>query len=111
MTVLKSEVSGLKEDVAVLKSEVSGLKAEVTVVKQDMAEVKKEVSELRLHIENVTDRNIQILAENHLNLIDKLNQAIKVSDHNLLYELKVNTLTRRVDIMDNDIVRLKCMAK
>ena len=30
---------------------------------------------IKLHLENVTDKNIQILAENHIELTKKLNQA------------------------------------
>ena len=29
-------------------------------------------ADIRLHLENITDRNISILAENHLNLINKM---------------------------------------
>ena len=39
----------------------------------NMQELNKRVTNLELIIENETNRNIQLLAENHITLIDKLN--------------------------------------
>ena len=35
-------------------------------------ETRNNFADIRLHLENITDRNISILAENHLNLINKM---------------------------------------
>ncbi len=61
------------------------------------------ISNIELHLENVTDRNIQLLAENHSNLVDKLNQAIPVADKNLTYEVKVNYLLERVSTLEKKV--------
>lgn len=66
-----------------------------------------ELRGVKLHIENVTDKNISILAENHLSLIDKLNQSIKVSDKNLIYEIQVNNLTDKVNKLEQEVADLK----
>ena len=36
----------------------------------------QKVAAIQLSLENETNHNIQLLAENHINLVDKLNQAI-----------------------------------
>ena len=36
-------------------------------------ETRNNFADIKLHLENITDRNISILAENHLNLINKMN--------------------------------------
>ena len=57
---------------------------------------------IRLHQENFTDKNISILAENHLNLVEKLNQAIPYADNNKVYEVQVRSLTERVINLEKD---------
>ena len=41
------------------------------------------MTSLELHIENGTDKNIQLLAENFVELTKKLTQAIPVADKNI----------------------------
>lgn len=79
------------------------IKRDIQDIKSDVQNLKSDIQKLQLHIENITDRNIQLLAENHLSLVDKLNQAIKVSDKTLLYEIKVNYLTERVEQLEQKI--------
>ena len=70
---LKTDVAGLKTDVAGLKTDVAGLKTDVAVLQADvenlktgMAKLDDRVTKIELHLENVTDRNIKILAENYV---------------------------------------------
>ncbi len=70
---LKDDVVELKADVAELKADVAELKADVAVLKADVAELKCDVRNLErrttnieLHLENETDRNIRLLAENYV---------------------------------------------
>ena len=39
-------------------------------------ETRNNFADIKLHLENITDRNISILAENHLNLINKMDALI-----------------------------------
>lgn len=50
----------------------------------------------QMHMENVTDRNIQLIAENFINLTNKLDEAIPAADKSLAYEVKVNYLIEEV---------------
>lgn len=76
-------------------------------MKSDMRELKQRVTGIEVTLENETNRNIKLLAENHGNLIDKLNQAIKVSDKTALYEIQVNILTGKVEKLEKEIADLK----
>ncbi|GAA6407254.1 hypothetical protein K040078D81_13710 [Blautia hominis] len=69
--------------------------------------MQKDITDVKLHLENVTDRNISLLAENHGHLIDKLNQAVKVSDKSCLEEIRVNILTEKVEKLEKEIEELK----
>ena len=77
---VKAEVRELKEDLKGVKADLEGVKAEVREMKVDFEGMKTEIQDLRdglesvnvevrkinLHLENVTDKNIQILAENYV---------------------------------------------
>ncbi len=65
-------------------------------IRDDLQEVKRKLTGAELHLENVTDKNIQLIAENFIELTNKLNQAIPVADKNLAYEVKVNYLVEKV---------------
>ncbi len=121
MAVLKEDVAVLKEDVAVLKEDVAVLKEDVAVLKEDVAVLKEKVSVLEqrvdnieqrvtgieVHLENQTDKNIQLIAENFIELTNKLNQAIPVADKNLAYEVKVNYLIEKVQFLEKDFQEFK----
>ena len=59
-------------------------------------ETRNNFADIRLHLENITDRNISILAENHQNLIDKMNVPIAWMNRVMMNEVKINSLTDRV---------------
>lgn len=103
----KEELQPIKDDISSLKSDISSLKDDMQNVKERLSNVEQSVSSLQLTLENETNRNIKLLAENHSNLIDKLNQAIKVSDKTTIYEIQVNILTNKVDKLEKEVAELK----
>ena len=48
--VLKTDVAGLKTDVAVLKADVAGLKTDVAVLKTDVADLKTDMKNVKEEI-------------------------------------------------------------
>lgn len=75
-------------------------------MKEELGETNRRLTKLKLHIENATDKNIQILAENIVELTKKVNQAISVADKNLAYEVKVNYLLEEMDKLKADVAEL-----
>lgn len=63
----------------------------------------QKVAAIQLSLENETNHNIQLLAENHINLVDKLNQAIHAQDKSLLYEVQVSGLKARVEQLEREV--------
>lgn len=88
-------------------SEMTTFKQDIADMKQDMADMKQRITSLELHLENGTDKGLQLLAENHVELVKKLNQAIPVADNHLMYEIKVNYLTERVDKLEKELTDIK----
>ncbi|RRK30763.1 hypothetical protein EBB54_04760 [Schaedlerella arabinosiphila] len=107
MAVLKEDVAVLKEDVAILKEDVAVLKEDVAVLKEKVSVLEQRVTGIEVHLENQTDKNIQLIAENFIELTNKLNQAIPVADKNLAYEVKVNYLIEKVQFLEKDFQEFK----
>lgn len=60
-------------------------------------ETRDNFADLRLHLENITDRNLSILAENHLNLINKMDVSATWMNRIMINEVKINALTDQVN--------------
>lgn len=111
---MKGDISELKEDVEVLKQRsdtfekrLDTLTEEVHSMRQDMGTMNERLMKIEVSLENETNHNIQLLAENHITLIDKLNQAIRVTDKTLLYEVQVSGFKMRVEKLEKEVEDLK----
>ena len=102
MQTLKGDVKTLKEDVQTLKEDVQTLKGDVQKLKEDVKKLKDRVTNIEITLENETNRNIQLIAEGHLNLDRKLDEALKELQPNTMYHLKVNHL-------DGEVTKMKRM--
>ncbi len=81
--------------------------SKLDLIESEMQEIRRRTTSIELHLENATDKNIQLIAENFIELTNKLNQAIPVADKNLAYEVKVNYLVREVDRLKEELAELK----
>lgn len=62
--------------------------------------IKRDIRSIQLTLENETNRNIKIIAEGHLNLSRKLDDALKVDNEKEMLLIRVNTL-------ENELRRIK----
>ena len=80
---------------------------EITVQKvieplqKDICDLKEEVNGVKLHLENVTDRNISILAENHGYLVKKFNEAVEAAHNNHVNTVQTSYLIEQVANLEN----------
>lgn len=100
ITEVKTDVSELKTDVAGLKTDMTGVKKELAEVKEDLVSTKEDLGQkiqsLKLTLENETNHNIQIIAENHLDLNRKLNEALKIEMEKEIFMIRFNHLENEV---------------
>ena len=105
--ILKDDVHTLKDEMKEVKEDVRILKEDVRILKEDVQLLKKKVTCIELHLENSTDHNIQLIAENFIDLTNKLNQAIPAADNNRMYEVKVNYLIEEVKKLADEVSKIK----
>ena len=103
MSLTKEDLQAIAELIDPVKRDVQNMKQDMLDMKQDMSDMKQSLQQveqrttnIELKLENVTNHNIELLAENQMKLVDKLNQAIRVSDKTLLYEVQVSTLQSKM---------------
>ena len=103
-----AEVRGLGTRMDGLESRMDGLDARMNGLDVRMERMEKRqeqfeeetrdnFADLRLHLENITDRNISILAENHLNLINKMDVSATWMNRIMINEVKMNALADQVN--------------
>ena len=103
-----SEVRGLGTRMDGLESRMDGLDSRMDGLDSRMERMEKRqerfeeetrdnFADLRLHLENITDRNLSILAENHLNLINKMDVSATWMNRIMINEVKINALTDQVN--------------
>lgn len=93
-------IKAIYDDMQVLKSDVNVLKSDVQVLKDGVQVLETKVKGLELTLENETNKNIRVVAEGHLDLNRKLDDALKVENEKELMHLRVN-------VLENDMRRVK----
>ncbi|MEY8277921.1 hypothetical protein [Blautia marasmi] len=107
ITGMQKDIAGMQKDIASMQKDIANMQKDIASMQKDITDMQKDITDVKLHLENITDRNISLLAENHGHLIDKLNQAAKVSDKSCLEEIRVNILTEKVEKLEKEIEELK----
>ena len=104
---IKTEMQDMKDDIQGIKTEMQDMKDDIQGIKTEMQDMHQKVTSIELNLENETNRNIQLLAENHIDLVNKLNQAIHVQDKSLLYEVQVSGLKMKIENLEREVAALK----
>ena len=94
---MRDDMQSLKADMQDMKADMQDMKNDMQGMKDDIHELQRKVAEIGMHIENCTDNNVQLLAENFIELTNKRNMAVPAAHNNYMYEIKVNYLWQEVD--------------
>jgi len=65
---------------------------DLLAISQLLEPLKHDIKSIQLTLENETNRNIQIIAEGHLDLSRKLDNALKVETEKEMLLIRVNSL-------------------
>ena len=107
MEAVLTEVRGLGTRMDKFESRMDGFESQMDKFESRMdrmeerqkrfeEETRNNFADIKLHLENITDRNISILAENHLNLINKMDVSATWMNRIMINEVKMNALTDQV---------------
>ena len=107
MQTMKDDMQGMKDDMQGMKDDMQDMKDEMAIMKNQIQMLDCKVTKVELTMENDMNRNIQILAENHINIVDKLNESIRVQDKSILYEVQVSGLNIKMNQLEREIAEIK----
>ena len=114
MHSIKDEMQSMKGEMQSMKADIQSLQKETKIVKDDVESlnmslniVKDKVVRMEMTLENETNHNIQLLAENHISIVDKLNAAIRVQDKSTLYEVEISGLKLKLEKLEDEIKEIK----
>ena len=102
MDLILQKLGGIEGGLASVREDVRSLQGDMQTLKGDVKTLKDRVTNIEITLENETNRNIQLIAEGHLNLDRKLDEALKELQPNTMYHLKVNHL-------DGEVTKMKRM--
>ena len=91
----------VEESIKQMKIQLNNVETRLDRLEKEVAAVRDELEQTKFIIENEIQRNIKIIAENHVDLTRKFTDALRVSQTDELYHLKVNQLESRLVILES----------
>ena len=107
MIDMKKDMTDMKKDMTDMKKDMTDMKKDMTDMKKDILGLKEETKDIRLHIENVTDKNISLLADSHCKLFQRLNENNQALSNQLAYQIKVNYLISDMEKVKQEVAEIK----
>ena len=73
---------------------------ETRMILEELKTIKRDIQDIQITLEHETNRNIRLIAEGHMNLERKLDEALKINNEKEMLLIRVNS-------MENEIRRIK----
>ncbi len=108
---IDERLDGMDERFEQIEKRLGGIDEQLKEHSEQLFILDRKLTGLALHVENETDKYVQILAENHLTLTEKLNEGVEAHNGNKLYAIKVNFLISRVDRLYDEVEGIKKQMK
>ncbi len=97
LDLILNQMTSMQKDMTSMQNQILALEQKFDF-KFDYLE--RKIDSIKLTLENVTNKNIQIVAENHIDLANKLNDALKVENQKEMMIIKIN-------ILEDEVRRIK----
>ena len=99
MDIMDSRMDKMDSRINTLDSKMDTFNSRMDTVEAGIDEVKSQMTGIELILENEIRRNIQIIAEGHLDLSQKLDDAIKVKEEREMLLMRTNVLESNVRML------------
>lgn len=90
---IKDDIRDIKAELQPIKDDIKNIKAELHTMREDIDDLKYRMTKVELHLENVTDKNIRLLAENYLPAAKRYEKA----------SAQIDAMQADIEIMKNVI--------
>ncbi len=93
---IENKISGIENKISDMESTISSMENKISDMDEKMSKMQDDILNIQLTIENETNRNIKIIAEGHLDLSRKYNEASTIKAEEELALIRLNTLSEDV---------------
>ena len=107
ITDIEQRLDRIEQRLDNLEQRMDSLEQRMDILEERVDKVQQTVTDVKLTLENETNHNIQLVAENHITLIDKLNRAIPTAYKNLVYEVQMSDFRFRLEQVEKDVSEIK----
>lgn len=93
---IENKISGIENKISDMESTISSMENKISDMDEKMSKMQDDILNIQLTLENETNRNIKIIAEGHLDLSRKYNEASTIKAEEELALIRLNTLSEDV---------------
>lgn len=100
---LDSRMDAMESKIDTMESKMDAMESKMNSMESNMDDMKSQISGINMILENEIRRNIQIVAEGHLDLSRKLDDAIKVKEEREMLLVRTNVLESEVKMIKGKV--------
>ena len=93
---IENKISGIENKISGMENKISDMENKISDMDEKMSKMQDDILNIQLTLENETNRNIKIIAEGHLDLSRKYNEASTIKAEEELALIRLNTLSEDV---------------
>ena len=97
---LKTDMNDIKADISNMKTDISNMETKISNMETRMSNVEDDVHGIHIYLENVVNKNIQLLAENYVSAAKRyIETADQIEPMRADVDLLKKTVTKHSEIL------------
>lgn len=98
---LQADIAEMRADIEMLKAGQAEMRADIEALKEGQQRLSDRVRNVEVILENDVRHSVRIVAENHINLSKKFDQALEIARYDEMQKLRLVYLESEVRVLKN----------
>lgn len=99
MDGMENKMDAMENKMDAMEKQMNGMQNSINGMNEDIKKINDKTDRIEIMLENETNPNIDVIAEGHLDLVRKLEEATAISKDKETIKMRVNALEREVKII------------
>ena len=96
---IDNRMDAMENTMDAMEKQMNGMQNSINGMNEDIKKLNDKTDRIEIILENETNPNIDVIAEGHLDLVRKLEEATAISKDKETIKMRVNALEREVKII------------
>ena len=96
---IDNRMDAMENKMDAMEKQMNGMQNSINGMNEDIKKLNDKTDRIEIILENETNPNIDVIAEGHLDLVRKLEEATAISKDKETIKMRVNALEREVKII------------